>query len=90
MLVRKSSGETGQELPGWARFVSVTWEVPSNVTTIDYYPVIKYPITEFDTIQECPRAAEEASREVGQDYTTLTTFDLGVCMKAYPLIWSHP
>ena len=89
MLGRKSSGETGQELPGWAGFVSVTGEVPSNLTTIDYYPVINYPITEFDTIQECLRAAEEASREAGQDYV-ITTFDLGVCMKAYPLIWSHP
>ena len=65
MLVRKSSGETGQKLPGWAGFVSVTWEVPSNVTTIDYYPVIKYPITEFDTIQECPRAAEGWPRPRG-------------------------
>ena len=35
------------------------------------------------------RFAEEATREVGQEYT-ITTFDLGVCMKAYPLIWKEP
>ena len=33
--------------------------------------------------------AEEATKEVKQEYT-VTTFDLGVCMKAYPLIWNQP
>ena len=35
------------------------------------------------------RVAEEATREVGQTYT-ISTFDLGVCMKALPLIWNDP
>ena len=34
------------------------------------------------------RLSEEASKEVGQQYI-ITTFDLGVCMKAYLLIWNH-
>ena len=33
--------------------------------------------------------AEEATKEVGQDYV-ITTFDLGVCMKAFPIIWNWP
>ena len=85
MLSRKIGFEIGMEVSSWAGFVSPTGKVPQNLTTIDYYPVINHPITEFDTIQECLRVAEEATREVGQEYV-ITTFDLGVCMKAYPLI----
>lgn len=33
--------------------------------------------------------AEQATKEVGQQYV-ISTFDLGVCMKAYPLIWNDP
>jgi hypothetical protein len=33
------------------------------------------------------RLAEEATREVGQEYI-ITTLDLGVYMKAYPIVWS--
>ena len=40
-------------------------------------------------MQECLHAAEEATKEVGQEYV-VTTFDLGVCMKAYPLVWNAP
>jgi hypothetical protein len=32
---------------------------------------------------------EQGAREVGQKYV-VTTFDLGVCMKAYPIIWNQP
>ena len=35
------------------------------------------------------RYSEEATREIGQEYI-ITTFDLGVCMKAYPITWSGP
>lgn len=61
MLSQKASSEKGQDLPAWAGFVSATGEVPSNVTAIDYYPVINHPITEFSTVQECLRVSEEAS-----------------------------
>ena len=33
--------------------------------------------------------AEQATHEVNQQYV-ITTFDLGVCRKAFPLVWSHP
>jgi len=33
--------------------------------------------------------AEQATQEVGQEYI-LCTFDLGVCMKAFPLVWNNP
>ena len=78
-----------QDIAGWTGFVSVTGITPTRLTTIDYYPVINNPITEYRTVQECLRYAEEATREVGQIYT-VPTFDLGVCMKAYPIIWNNP
>ena len=37
----------------------------------------------------CIRVSKNASREVGQKYA-VTTFDLGLCMKAYPNIWKSP
>ena len=35
------------------------------------------------------RVSKNASREVGQKYA-VTTFDLGLCMMAYPIIWKSP
>ena len=64
-------------------------EEPLNKTVIDYYPVINHPITDYKAVQECLRVSEEASHEVGQQYV-ITTFDLGVCMKAFPLMWNKP
>ena len=81
--------DTERRVPGWGGFVSVTEDPPQRLTTIGYYPVIHNPITEYKTVKECLRIAEEATQEVGQEYT-ITTFDLGVCMKAYPLIWNEP
>ena len=78
-----------QKIPGWAGFISETGLAPDKLTTIDYYPVINQPITEYKTVQECLRVAEEATKEVGQTYV-LTTLDLGVCMKAFPLTWNAP
>ena len=40
-------------------------------------------------MRECLLVAEEATKEIGQNYT-ITTFDMGVCMKAIPLIWQNP
>ena len=76
-------------VPAWSGFRSSTETAPQKLTTIDYYPVINHPITEYKTIQECLRASEEATKEVGQNYV-ITTFDLGVCMKAFPIIWQDP
>ena len=78
-----------QDVPGWTGFTSLTDMPPTHLTTIDYYPVITQPITDYKTVQECLRYAEEATHEVNQQYV-ITTFDLGVCMKAYPLLWNNP
>ena len=89
LLIRTLSFQDEQQVPSWGGFVSLTGVEPTKLTTIDYYPVINHPITDYATVQECLRYSEEATKEVGQEYT-LTSFDLGVCMKAYPLIWNNP
>ena len=73
-----------------ARYLSsyLEQELP-RLTIIDYYPVINQPITDNKAVQECLRYSEQGAREVGQMYV-VTTFDLGVCMKAYPIIWNQP
>ena len=78
-----------QVVPGWSGFLSCTGTKPQNLTTIDYYPVINQPITDYKTVQQCLDHAEKATNEVGQKYV-ITTFDLGVCMKAYPIVWNNP
>lgn len=50
---------------------------------------INQPITQYEVVQELLRQSEEATAEVGQKYT-INTFDLGVCMKALPLVWKFP
>ena len=87
MLIRQQNCMS-QQVPGWTGFISMTGQRPETLTTIDYYPVIASPITDYKTVQECLRYAEEATNEVKQRYT-ITTFDLGVCMKAYPLVWNN-
>ena len=89
LFLRKERSVFGQEVAGWAGFISVTGVKPTKLSTIDYFPVINHPITEYRTVQECLRYAEKATEEVGQTYT-VTTFDLGVCMKAFPIIWNNP
>ena len=63
-------------VPGWTGFLSSTEKSPLRLTAMDYYPVMNHPITEYKTVQECLRVAEEATKEVGQCYV-ITTFDLG-------------
>ena len=89
LLIRLHAVKTSQVVPGWSGFVSLTGKVPPNLTTIEYYPIIQHPITEYKAVKECLSQAEKGTREVGQQYV-ITTFDLGVCMKAYPLVWSNP
>ena len=88
-IVRMLSSLGGQCVPGWGGFISETGVGPTNLTTIDYYPVINHPITDNSTVQECLRMSKQCSNEVGQRYA-ITTFDLGVCMKAYPILWRSP
>ena len=75
-------------MPGWAGYVSSTGDVPHRLTT-DYYPVIPFPFTDNKVVKECLRFSEEASLEVGQKYV-ITSFDLGVCIKAYRVVWNYP
>ena len=88
-IIRMLSSATSQCVPGWGGFISETGVPPTNLTTIDYYPVINHPITDNSTVQECLRMSKQSSDEVGQRYA-ITTFDLGVCMKAYPILWKSP
>ena len=89
ILARKEGQIVQKPVPGITGFLSQTGKIPESLTTIDYYPVIPRPITEYKTVQECLRYAESATAEVNQQYT-ITTFDLGVCMKAYPITWNNP
>ena len=79
LFMRKDMSSAGQNVPGWGGFVSVTGSRQIQLGTIDYYPVINRPITDYCIVQECLRVAEEATREVGQTYT-ISTFYLGVRM----------
>lgn len=85
ILLRSRTISKMQPIPSWSGFLSNTARAPQNLTTIDYYPVINQPITEYKTVQECLRVAEEATKEIEQNYI-IATFDIGVCMKAFPLV----
>ena len=86
---RIGSGLPNQTFPPLGGFTSATGVPPAQKTTIDYYTPIDQPITEYAVVEELLRRSEEATAEVGQQYT-LNTFDLGVCMKALPLVWKYP
>ena len=86
---RKASSTDKQQVPALGGFISATGLPPRELTTIDFYPSITEPITQDNVVKELLRQCEKATQEVGQLYT-ITTFDLGVVMKAMPLIWSRP
>ena len=54
-----SSSNSVQEVPGWSGFISVTGDTPTSTTTIDYYPVINNPITDYKTVQQCLEYADQ-------------------------------
>lgn len=83
------SSKGKQVVPGLGGFISCNGQTPTKISTIDYYTPINQPITEYAVVQDLLRRSEEATLEVGQKYT-INTFDLGVCMKALPLIWKFP
>ena len=89
ILARMNGQSTQKLIPGISGFLSTTGKTPDSLTSIDYYPVIASPITEYRTVQECLRYAESATHEVQQRFI-ITTFDMGVCMKAYPITWNNP
>ena len=76
-------------MPGIGGFISKIGTVPKTKTTLDYYQPIHQPMTSNETVAELLKRSEDATNEVGQLYV-FNTFDLGVCMKALPLIWKFP
>ncbi|KAH3820950.1 hypothetical protein DPMN_122703 [Dreissena polymorpha] len=62
---------------------------PERKSTIDYLTPIDQPFTDYATVAELLDQSELFTKEVGQKYV-LSTFDLGGCMKALPLIWKFP
>ena len=83
-----NSKET-QLVPGFGGFISATGKKPSRKSTIDYFNQIDQLFTEYSVMRELLKHSENATLEVGQKYF-LSTFDLGGCMKALPLIWKFP
>ncbi len=51
--------------------------------------MINEPITEYKVVRDILQRCQQATFEVGQKYV-ITTFDLGVTMKAMPIIWDKP
>ena len=78
-----------QIVPGFGGFISATGKKPSPKSTIDYFNPIDQPFAEYSVIRELLKRSEDATLEVGQKYV-LSTFDLGGCMKALPLISKFP
>jgi len=89
VLYRKASSIGKQQVPSLCGFISATGYPPSQLTTIDFYPSITEPITQYNVVKELLRQCEKATQEVGQCYT-IATFDLGEIMKAMPIIWGSP
>ena len=78
-----------QQVPSWSGFISRTGDAPRKLTTTDYFLVIPHPITEYATVQETLKYAEEATKEMNQKYV-ITTYNLSVCMKAFSIISNEP
>ena len=62
--------------------------VPERTTTIDYCKsTVHQPLTQYEAVQELLQQSEETTKAVCKKYT-INTFNLGVCKKALPLIWT--
>ena len=89
-LFSRYIGSNGkQPVPGLGGFISATGIPPPRKSTVDYFIPIHQPITDNAVVHELLKRSEEATAEVGQKWV-LNTFDLGVCMKALPIIWRYP
>jgi hypothetical protein len=89
LLCRLVGSNGTQPMPALGGFISATGTAPKKKSTIDYFTPINQPITEYAVVQELLSRTEAATEAVGQKYV-INTFDLGVCMKALPLIWKFP
>ena len=83
ILTRTIGSHGHQQVPAFGGFISATGTAPMKKSNIDYYTPTNEPITENNTVVELLRRSEEATAEVGQKYV-ISTYDLGVCMKALP------
>ena len=89
-LFRRYIGSNGkQPVPGLGIFTSATGTPPPRKSTVDYFTPIHQPITDNSVVRELLKGSEEATVEVGQKWV-INTFDLGVCLKALPIIWRWP
>jgi hypothetical protein len=89
LLIRYIGSSGMQPVPGLGGFTSATGTPPLKKSTVDYFTPIHQPITDNAVVHELLKRSEAASAEVGQKLV-LNTFDLGVCMKALPIIWRWP
>ena len=88
-LIRFHASNMGiSPAPALSGFISQISQAPDRLTTIQYYPAMNHPITEYSTVRECLRVSERVSEEVGQQFT-VNTFDLDVVMKALSIIWKE-
>ena len=79
-----------QLMPGFGCFTSATGVPPHRKSIVDYFTPIHQPITDNSVVYELLiKRSELATAEVGQKWV-MNTFDLGVCMKALPIIWRWP
>ncbi|CAJ1050803.1 uncharacterized protein LOC117441717 [Xyrichtys novacula] len=81
-----SSWHGKQKVSGQGGFISATGVRPERKSRIDYFTPIGQPITAKETVAELLDRTEVATDEVGQEHV-VSTFDLGVVMKACPIIW---
>ena len=88
MRMVTNSKET-QLVLGFGGFTSATGKKLSQKSTIDYFNPINQPFIEYSVMRELLRRSEDATLELGQKYA-LSTFNLGGCMKALPIIWKFP
>ena len=56
---------------------------------IDYCEPVHFPITQYETVEKLLKRSEESTKNSGQEYG-INTFDLGMCMKAFPMVWKYP
>ena len=66
-----------QQVPSWSGFISRTGDALQKLTTIDYFFVNPHPITEYATVRETQKYAEEATKEVNHKYV-ITTYTIWV------------
>ena len=76
-------------MPNIGGFISLIGLVPQKKTMTDFYEPVHFPITQYETAEERLSRSVEATKTIGQEYV-INTFDLGVCMKALPLVCKYP